>query len=77
MEKLTSRPYKPSPMKACETCVFGRGEHAEWCLVGDPLCHCGHERGRLHRMDGDESCLGLLLDHGIMLPCRCKKFKAR
>lgn len=26
-----SNPYKPDPAMCCEACVFGRGEHAEWC----------------------------------------------
>ena len=26
-----SNPYKPNPQQCCEACVFGRGEHAEWC----------------------------------------------
>jgi hypothetical protein len=28
---ITSRPYKPDSAKCCERCVFGSGEHAEWC----------------------------------------------
>jgi hypothetical protein len=28
-ETITSRPF--APKMACERCVFGRGEHAEWC----------------------------------------------
>jgi hypothetical protein len=28
--ELMSRPYQPGE-KCCERCVFGRGEHAEWC----------------------------------------------
>lgn len=31
MADLMSRPYKPDPAACCEACVFGRGEHAEWC----------------------------------------------
>ena len=26
-----SRRYQPDPAQCCERCVFGRGEHAEWC----------------------------------------------
>ena len=29
MSEITSRPYRPE--QCCEACVFGRGEHAEWC----------------------------------------------
>lgn len=28
-ETIKSRPFHPSA--CCEKCVFGRGEHAEWC----------------------------------------------
>lgn len=28
---FSSRVYKPDPQKCCERCVFGTGEHAEWC----------------------------------------------
>ena len=28
---FSSRRYQPSADKCCERCVFGRGEHAEWC----------------------------------------------
>lgn len=31
MSGITSRPYHPDPQMACERCVWGRGEHAEWC----------------------------------------------
>lgn len=31
MSDLQSRPYRPE--KCCEACVFGRGEHAEWCTM--------------------------------------------
>jgi len=33
MTDLNSRPYNPSPEKCCEACIFGTGEHAEWCKV--------------------------------------------
>ena len=33
MADLMSRPYQPNPDYCCEACVFGRGEHAEWCPV--------------------------------------------
>jgi hypothetical protein len=33
MSDLMSRPYKPDPARCCEACAFGRGEHAEWCVV--------------------------------------------
>jgi hypothetical protein len=26
-----SNPYKPNPKYACECCIFGTGEHADWC----------------------------------------------
>lgn len=26
--------YKPNPAKACERCIFGSGQHAEWCSKG-------------------------------------------
>lgn len=35
MSEITSRPYHPS--QCCEKCVFGRGEHAEWCEEGREL----------------------------------------
>ena len=28
---FTSRRYQPDPEKCCERCVFGRGQHAEFC----------------------------------------------
>lgn len=31
-EPIKSRPYGAAP-QACERCVFGRGEHAEFCQV--------------------------------------------
>ena len=31
---FSSRRYQPDKEKCCERCVFGRGEHAEWC--GEP-----------------------------------------
>lgn len=48
MSDITSRPFKPSPDKCCERCVFGRGEHADWCkrshdveaLMDTPLKSC-------------------------------------
>ena len=39
MSDLMSRPYKPGA-KCCERCVFGRGEHAEWCWpCPNPFCN--------------------------------------
>lgn len=29
MPDIVSRPFKPA--MACERCVFGTGQHAEWC----------------------------------------------
>lgn len=26
-----SNPYRPDPAQCCEACVFGSGEHAEFC----------------------------------------------
>lgn len=26
-----SNPYRPDPEKCCEACVFGRGQHSDWC----------------------------------------------
>jgi len=26
-----SNPYHPDPAKCCEACIFGTGEHADWC----------------------------------------------
>jgi len=34
-----SNPYKPDPARCCEACVFGRGEHAAFCLSWDVLHH--------------------------------------
>jgi|HubBroStandDraft_6_1064221.scaffolds.fasta_scaffold540979_2 hypothetical protein len=31
MPEIVSRPY--STAACCEKCVFGRGEHAEWCCI--------------------------------------------
>jgi hypothetical protein len=28
---IHSNLYKPNPNITCELCVFGRGEHADWC----------------------------------------------
>jgi hypothetical protein len=33
MADLVSRPYAPDPERCCQACVFGRGEHAEWCAA--------------------------------------------
>ena len=57
-----SDPIKSRPMfhsTACERCVFGSGEHAEWCDESDlpeseMLCYCGHVYVQHH--DGYE-CL--------------------
>jgi hypothetical protein len=35
MAEITSRPYQPDPETCCEACVFGRGEHAEWCRFNE------------------------------------------
>ncbi|MFH1111002.1 MAG: hypothetical protein V1790_17655 [Planctomycetota bacterium] len=45
MADLRSRPYNPDPAMACEKCVFGTGEHAEWCSKRSAHCsfhpyHC-------------------------------------
>jgi hypothetical protein len=32
MSDIVSRPYPKDLTRACERCVFGTGEHAEWCL---------------------------------------------
>lgn len=34
MTDLNSRPYNPDPAKCCEACIFGRGEHADFCARG-------------------------------------------
>src|ERR1700690_3328585 len=37
-----SNPYRPDPAHCCEACVFGRGEHAEWCewvTIYCPTCY--------------------------------------
>ncbi len=31
MSDIRSMPYRPDKDHCCEACVFGRGEHAEWC----------------------------------------------
>lgn len=31
MPDLTSRPYRPNAQWACPRCVFGRGQHADFC----------------------------------------------
>lgn len=33
MADIQSRPYNPA--QCCELCVFGRGEHAKWCVAKD------------------------------------------
>jgi hypothetical protein len=35
---ITSMPFRPNPEMCCEACVFGRGEHAEWCYVRTATC---------------------------------------
>lgn len=41
---LQSRPYRPNPEMACEKCVFGSGEHADWCpWLEDTRSHEGPE----------------------------------
>lgn len=30
---ISSREYRPDPRQCCEACVFGRGQHAEWCTA--------------------------------------------
>ena len=32
-ENIRSRQYRPDPEKCCSACVFGEGEHADWCVV--------------------------------------------
>jgi len=32
--EIKSRVYRPNPYKCCERCVFGSGEHADWCMEG-------------------------------------------
>lgn len=32
MADIYSRPYHPNEKMCCSGCVWGRGEHAEWCL---------------------------------------------
>lgn len=36
MSDIVSRPFHPGD-KCCEACVFGSGEHAEWCKSGKLL----------------------------------------
>jgi hypothetical protein len=31
MSDIVSRPFHPDPEYCCEACVFGRGEHSDWC----------------------------------------------
>lgn len=31
MADIHSNPYRPDPEQCCERCVFGTGEHADWC----------------------------------------------
>jgi len=31
MSEIVSRVYQPNAAMCCEACVFGSGEHAEWC----------------------------------------------
>ncbi len=52
---LVSRPYKPDPGKCCERCVFGRGEHAEWCEKGKlQVVKRFIEKGRVAQADIDK-----------------------
>lgn len=39
MSNLISRPYHPN--MCCERCVFGTGEHADWCCFTTPCAICG------------------------------------
>jgi len=32
MSHIQSRPNNPNPAMCCEACVYGRGEHADWCI---------------------------------------------
>jgi hypothetical protein len=34
VSEIVSRVYQPNPAYCCERCVFGRGQHAEWCQAG-------------------------------------------
>jgi hypothetical protein len=34
MTDLNSRPFRPDPQQCCDRCVFGGGQHADWCTVG-------------------------------------------
>jgi hypothetical protein len=46
MSEITSRVYQPNAAMCCEACVFGRGEHAEWCTAP-----CNH-RWKTQRLGG-------------------------
>lgn len=37
MAEIQSRPFKPDAEMCCEACVFGRGEHAEFCTNPEVL----------------------------------------
>jgi hypothetical protein len=42
---LVSRAYRPDSEKCCESCVFGKGEHANFCAkrnqpLASPQCRC-------------------------------------
>ena len=34
VDNITSRAYRPNKDVCCEACVFGRGEHSDWCEEG-------------------------------------------
>lgn len=49
---IVSRPYDVNPEKACEACIFGRGEHTPWCESIDATFQ--HLRGRARLADDVE-----------------------
>jgi hypothetical protein len=51
MSEIISRPYHPA--QCCEACVFGRGEHADWCRAPRWIT----------RVELEEMSLGELIHH--------------
>ena len=44
MSEIASRRYRPNPDVVCERCVFGTGEHSDWCGVGKERIFFGGSR---------------------------------
>lgn len=69
MADLQSRPYQPDESQCCEACVFGRGEHAEWCflpLAGGIPSDCDYCQSAVST---DFDAIGMLAGRAICRNC--------